>query len=560
MPRIALSIRLKLWALVAAGTASGACVVIASLWLSYGQLHTDREHALRMIAETGRGLAATLEARAVAGEMTREQAQAAFRRDLTGMKHGAGTESYVYALTMDGKGFAHPDPKVMKGDAVTDAEGVPYLREIARIGRTQGEGAFAYTLPAPGGGTVPVVTYAKAFQPWGIVIGTSASTDDILDLFLANLMKLAALVAVVAVPAVAFLAYISQTVSASISGLAGKMSALAAGDLAIAIPEADRGDEVGDMARAVRIFQQQGEAKRRLEAEQAEATRRAEAEKRAAMADLAGAFESSVGGVLRTVSAEIAEVEREAGAVTQAAERAGSLAAAVAAATEQTSMNVRTVAEAAEQLSASIGEIGQQVTSSSTISHQALDRIQAANQRVEGLAAAVERIGTVVQLINEIASQTNLLALNATIEAARAGEAGKGFAVVASEVKQLANQTAKATEEIAEHVQTIQAQTSGTVAEIHEVVSVIRQVNGIAAAIAAAVEEQGAATAEISRNVQEAAAGTQEVADSILGVDQAANESGSASRGMLSRAQALAQQSHALDGEVRRFLDGVRAA
>jgi methyl-accepting chemotaxis protein len=233
---------------------------------------------------------------------------------------------------------------------------------------------------------------------------------------------------------------------------------------------------------------------------------------------------------------------------------------AVSAATAEASTNVQTVAAAGEELSSSIHEIGRQAAQSNQITSRAVTLASNTDNRVQGLVKAVDRIGDVVRLINDIAGQTNLLALNATIEAARAGEAGKGFAVVASEVKNLANQTGKATEEITSQIEAIQSATQDSVSAIQEITGTIRQISEIATTIAAAVEEQGSATQEIARNVQQAAAGTQEVAANVTGVSEAAGETGAASTQVLGAARALSQQAEALKTDVTTFLRDIRAA
>jgi methyl-accepting chemotaxis protein len=226
----------------------------------------------------------------------------------------------------------------------------------------------------------------------------------------------------------------------------------------------------------------------------------------------------------------------------------------------EASANVETAAVAAEELSQSISEISRQLTQTSDIVRLATDEARSTDSEIAGLAVGAQKIGDVVKLIRDIAGQTNLLALNATIEAARAGEAGKGFAVVASEVKSLANQTAKATEEITGQIQAIQQATEGSVESIRAITGVIGQINEISSSISAAVEEQGAATQEIARNVQQAAAGTQEVASNVQGVNASADETGHAAGQVLSAAEQLAQQSDTLRGDVSRFLEGIRAA
>ena len=278
-----------------------------------------------------------------------------------------------------------------------------------------------------------------------------------------------------------------------------------------------------------------------------------------AQARLADNFETSVKAVVETVSSGATEMQGSAQTMASTAEETSRQATAVAAAAEQASANVQTVASAAEELSNSIQEISRQVAQSNAIARNAVDEAKKTNDKVRGLAEAANKIGEVVKLITDIASQTNLLALNATIEAARAGEAGKGFAVVASEVKSLANQTAKATEEIAGQIGAIQSATGEAVEAIQGIGSTIGQISEIATAIASAVEEQGAATREIAGNVQQAASGTREVTHNIGGVTQAAGETGESATQVLNAAGELSRQAETLRGQVEEFLREVRA-
>ena len=349
------------------------------------------------------------------------------------------------------------------------------------------------------------------------------------------------------------------TVSRPIQAITGTMSRLAARDLSTEVTGTGRGDEIGAMARAVQVFKDGLVQADRMAAEQAaeQAVKLRRTEK---IEQLISHFDRAAASALRTVSSAASELDATAQSMVSMAQQTNSQAGAVAAAAEQTSANVQTVATATEQMSSSIREISQQVTNSTRIAGQAVEEASRTNDTVRGLADAAQRIGDVVALITNIASQTNLLALNATIEAARAGEAGKGFAVVAGEVKSLAAQTAKATDEIASQIAAIQSATSGAVSAIGGISGTITSINDISTAIAAAIEEQGAATNEISRNVQQAAVGTQEVSDNITQVTQTAGETGSAAGQVQSAAGELARQAETLRLEVEQFLSSIKAA
>jgi methyl-accepting chemotaxis protein len=338
------------------------------------------------------------------------------------------------------------------------------------------------------------------------------------------------------------------------------MTRLAGGDKSVAIAGGGRQDEVGAMAKAVQVFKDNAIEMDRLTAAHEEAAQRAITEKKTAMGKLASDFESSVGSIVNSVASQATEMQSSAQAMTQTASQATQQATAVAASVEEASANVQTVASSAEELSASVREIGQQVEQSSKIASQAVIEADKTNATVEGLAKTAQRIGDVVQLIETIAGQTNLLALNATIEAARAGDAGKGFAVVASEVKSLANQTAKATEDIRAQISEIQGATGQTVEAIRRIGATIRQMSEIATTIASAVEEQGAATREIATNVQQAAQGTGEIATNIEGVSRAATDTGAAATQVLGAAGELSRQAETLRRDVDDFLSTVRAA
>ena len=355
--------------------------------------------------------------------------------------------------------------------------------------------------------------------------------------------------------------FIGRSISKPLSAMRSAMIELAKGNFAVVLPGLGRADEIGEIAQAVETFKVNAEQKARDEAEQKIRQDRAVAELRKAdMHKLADAFEHAVGEIVDTVSSAATELEASANTLTMTAERSQKLATMVAAASEEASTNVQSVASASEEMTSSVNEISRQVQESSRVANDAVDQAGKTNDRVGALSTAANRIGDVVELINTIAGQTNLLALNATIEAARAGEAGRGFAVVASEVKALAEQTAKATGEIGLQVGSIQTATQDSVSAIKEIGNTIGRMSEISATIAAAVEEQGAATQEISRNIQHAAQGTLQVSSNISDVQRGASETGSASAQVLSAAQSLSSDSNRLKLEVGKFLSSVRAA
>ncbi len=350
-----------------------------------------------------------------------------------------------------------------------------------------------------------------------------------------------------------------RNIAVPLVAMTSAMRRLAGHDMGTIIPCAGRGDEVGRMAAALQVFKDNMEKADRLRAEK-DAEHVAREKRNARIESLVGAFEQQIGRTVSVLAAASTEMEATASSMTENATHTDTQAVAVAQAAAESSSGVQTVAAASSQLAASITEINRQVVSSANLTGRAVGSVRRTDDTVRALSESAARIGKVVELITSIASQTNLLALNATIEAARAGDAGKGFAVVASEVKSLAQQTARATDEIAAQIAQVQQASSGAVEAIHEIGGLIEEVGAITNSIAAAVEQQGAATSEIARNVQQTAASTQLVTSNISGVSRAANDTGTAATEVLGAAGDLSRQAENLSAEVTRFIASIRAA
>jgi methyl-accepting chemotaxis protein len=380
----------------------------------------------------------------------------------------------------------------------------------------------------------------------------AAATRAQLYLLLATLAILAGAVLL------AFL--LGRGLSRPLAAITAVMNRLSSGDIEVTIPGGERKDELGTMAVAVDVFRRSMIEARGMRETQEASKQQAEREKMALQREMADRFEADVKGVVTAVANATMDMQRVAGEITASVNGTSQRAAAAAAASEEASASVSTVAAATEELASSVAEIGRQVTHSSGVADGAVVKAGQTTEMVESLAAAGEKIGDVLRLIGAIASQTNLLALNATIEAARAGDAGRGFAVVASEVKELASQTAKATEEIAGQVTAIQSATGDCVIAIGGISDTIREISGIATTIAAAVEEQDSATREIARSVQQAAMGTSEVSLNVTGASQAAEQSRVLANNVMVASGELNQHATALFQSVDSFLAGLREA
>jgi len=543
-------------------TLLGLCVAgLLAGYLMQREMLNARIEQTRAIVDMARNMALGLQKQVAAGQMTKDAAIAEFSKRGNTLTFDNGN-GYVFAYTMDGVAVLAPVPSQIGQNRMDiDTGGRKLVRELRDGVAANGEIMLRYEFRKPGEETlIRKFSYAVPIPGWNMFVGTGAYLDD-----LDTKMKPIAMVLGLAILGIALIAgsiawMIGRSISKPLVQLGARMQDLAEGRLDGAIPGIGRGDEIGAMAATVQIFQDNAVRIRGLEQKEAEVQARAEAERRAAMESIASDFERSVTGIVRTVSTAAAGMQTTAQSMTATASDASARAATVGAASQRSSDNVGTVAAAAEELSGSVTEISRQVARSSEIASKAVSDAERTNATVGALSTGAEKIGEVVKLIHSIAAQTNLLALNATIEAARAGDSGRGFAVVASEVKALANQTAKATEEISSQVAAMQASTSEAVASIGGITETISQMSEITVSISTAVEQQGGATREIARNIQSVAAGSNEISTHIGGVTTAAAATGKAASEVLANARELDTQSGMLRSAVDEFLVKVRAA
>ncbi|MGA1860698.1 methyl-accepting chemotaxis protein [Azospirillum sp. 11R-A] len=521
----------------------------------------DRKQAIRNIVETAVSVAEHYNREATSGALPVEEAKTRARNVIRALRFGKGDYFFVY--NTNGVTEVHGTRKELEGQMrleEKDVDGFPFLRQ--QIANAQAGGGFTtYRFTKPNGGSevYAKISYDAPFTPWNWVIASGVYVDDIDNSFADKLYRALAVVAgVIAVMLIAS-TYLGRAITGPIAVLAAAMRRLADGDHGVTIFGAGRRDEIGAMAQAVQVFKDNGIAMEALRRDNEQAAEQSVADRRKGMMDLANGFESQIKTIVDSVAQQASQLRSTSGVLTDIARNASDQSEHTLRAASDAGSGVQIVAAAAEQLASSIQAISAEVSRSTGMSQKAVDETQRTAGIVAGLTAAAGKIGDVVNLINAIASQTNLLALNATIEAARAGEAGKGFAVVAGEVKSLANQTAKATEEISAQIGTIQTATRSVVGAIDDISGIITGINETATTIASAVEEQGAATREIARNVQQAANGAQEVVSRVQGMQKMAGETGSGASQVEEAASDLLMQSEELTRQMDRFIGGIRA-
>ncbi|WP_417687281.1 methyl-accepting chemotaxis protein [Roseibium sp.] len=534
---------------------------IVLAFVSLNSLHSsmlnERITTIEHISKTAKSIAANYHAQEVAGELTRDEAQALAKGAIGAMRYEGN--NYIFVFDYESVTLVHVNEKLIGKDLsdLTDSNGTRIIDGLVANAKAGG-GVLLYQWPRAGS-DVPIDKWGwgEGFEPWGWMMGTGVYVDDLETSYRSQAVIIVAIAVAGALIAFAIAFFSIRSIVSPLSVLTANMNELAEGNSDIDIDGADRGDEIGQMASAMQVFVQNERNRKALEAEQQE-TQRIAAQRGDEIQALSSDFDSRVMEMMDVIEQSVHSLQHASAEMTEGAARTNEQSDLVSSASSQAAHNVETVAAAAEELSASVNEIRRQVQSSSEIAAQAASEASSTNERMKGLSDAAGRIGEVVTLIQAIAEQTNLLALNATIEAARAGEAGKGFAVVAAEVKELATQTSKATEEISSQIGAIQGETEHAAGAISSVTEIINQMNEIASSIASAVEEQGVATQEIAVNATEASRSTIEVTTNIESVSQAAETTKSTAETVDASARQLEDNANFLKQTVSGFLAEVR--
>jgi|GEM_PF-833277 len=550
-----LSVAAKLTTLAVVTALAVVGVSSLSLYNGYHQLRADRLEMVKAVVDSTTSFAASVYAKADAGEITEDEAFARLRGFIDGVRFNGS--DYLFAYGMDGIGRIHPINRALEGKSligVKDKNGTEIIREMVDGIRDTGHATVEYYWAKPGvEGEVLKLSYAAGFPRADMFFGSGVYIDDLNAAFLDQAIELAAIGGLVLAVALLLVGLTVVDLRRSIGGLGRAMTRLAEGDLDVAVPGTGRGDEIGAMARTVEVFRENAIQKAAAEARQDEIEREAEVKRAALLVELADGLDTKVSAIVRDLGEGVQGMTGRISTLRGVTDTARSMSQDVAAATEQTTASMQSVAAASDEMSATAAEISRQVTLSTEVVSEAGDTASAAADQVKRLSDSAEKIGAVIGLITEIAEQTNLLALNATIESARAGEAGKGFAVVASEVKNLATQTQKATEEIAGQISTNQEMIRETVDAISRINAIITRVRETSTSIASAVEEQNAALGEIAGSVQQVAGASDDVGKKLHAVADEARRGAEAT----DEVATLGGDLDRLSATLRQTVDGV---
>ena len=525
----------------------------------------DRIDKLRAVTQSVLAIAQALETQVAGGTLSHDQAFEKLRETVHQMRFDNGSGYISISSLLDGKVLIHGVDPSREGKMTTAVDGNGRLLTLLyqEALRNSDEGVIPYMFPRPGETQPqPKIAFVAAFRPWQVVFVCGAYTTDLDAMFTSTLVRLSLIGGLTLLLTLTIGWLINRDISKLLGGLRDTMTQLAGGDLTVSVIGTDRKDELGGMARAVVVFKDNAGRIEALQQEQQAERQRGIEEKRQTMLGFANRFDKEVRGVVEAVATAGGEMGAAAQKVSGTAEAAMEQSSSALAEAEQATMNVQGVAAAIEEMAATGAEISRQVARAATISRDAAEEGRRTNDKVAGLAAAAQKVGDVVKLIQDIAAQTNLLALNATIEAARAGDAGKGFAVVAGEVKSLANQTAKATEEIRAQIAAIQAESSAALSAIQGISHTVHGVEEIAAAISSTVDQQGSAIQEVSGNIQQAAGRTEQVAQHLRHMSNGLHENAAAAAAVRSATDLLDHQASVLRREVDSFLAdaGLRSA
>lgn len=525
--------------------------------------YQDRIFLLESVTGLAIDQADYIQAQYKKGVITKDERLAKFREVVHQLRYNGN--DYFFAYEMDGTNVIHATQPDIEGKNLWDMQdpnGVYLVRSMINLAKENPSGAtLEYAWPRPGSGSdepAEKVSYVEYLPDYDIVLGTGVYVDDLKAQHAAFLNILIVLSLTIAAISVGASLYLGRSIRHPINALSSKMSQLAQGDYNIDVTEAEREDEIGSMAKTVEVFRENAERVHNLQAEQRALEEKATREKSEALLQLAADLERSVGTIAKELDSSAANLSQSARNMSDIALETKDQTHVASNAAEESTSNSQSVASAAEEMSCSVSEIATQVERSAQISQDASDRAEETSTTVLALSEEASKIGEVINLISDIAEQTNLLALNATIEAARAGDAGKGFAVVASEVKNLAQQTAKATENISDQISKMQSVTQEAVDAISLIRETVHEINKSTALISSSIEQQSAATSEIARNTTEAASENARVSQTITAISEASERNGQTAEQVAETTQSLSQQTQKLLAEVENFTSSIK--